>query len=121
MKLLHHLTFLLLHITNDDEMKTIECDFVKMKFHLNKNYVEWICIMQVELNAIQLNLKSIKISKIEFNFFWIELKFLNWIKHNIHFKFKKVMFPLKLNLIEFNHIEYTLVEFIQTSLNSTKL
>jgi hypothetical protein len=82
-------------------MKKIECDFVKMKFHLNKNYVEWICIMQIELNATQLNLNSIKISKIEFNFFWIELKFLNWIKHNIHFEFKKSSVPIE---IEFNLI-----------------
>ncbi len=40
MKLLHHLSFVLLHITNDNEIKKNECDFVKMKFHLDKNYVE---------------------------------------------------------------------------------
>jgi hypothetical protein len=63
---------------------------VKMKFHLDKNYVEWICIMQVELNAILLNLNSIKISKIEFKYIesnlnFIELNKKNQIKHNIHF------------------------------------
>jgi hypothetical protein len=40
MKLLHQLSFVLLHITNDNEMKKNECDFVKMKFHLDKNYIE---------------------------------------------------------------------------------
>jgi hypothetical protein len=49
-------------------MKKNECDFVKMKFHLDKISIEWICIMQVELNATQLNLSSIKIFKIEFKY-----------------------------------------------------
>jgi hypothetical protein len=40
MKLLHHLNFVLLRTTNDNEMKKNEFDFVKMKFHLDKNYVE---------------------------------------------------------------------------------
>jgi hypothetical protein len=40
MKLLHHLSFVLLHITNDNEMKKNECDFVKMKFHLDKISIE---------------------------------------------------------------------------------
>jgi len=40
MKLLHHLSFVLLCTTNDNEMKKNEFDFVKMKFHLDKNYVE---------------------------------------------------------------------------------
>ncbi len=58
----------MLRTTNVNEMKKNEFDFVKMKFHLDKNYVEWICIMQVELNAIQWNLNLIKISKIEFKY-----------------------------------------------------
>jgi hypothetical protein len=46
--------------------------------------------MQVELNAILLNLNSIKISKIEFKYIesnlnFIELNKKNQIKHNIHF------------------------------------
>jgi hypothetical protein len=40
MKLLHHLSFVLLRTTNDDEMKKKEFDFPKMKFHLHNNYVE---------------------------------------------------------------------------------
>jgi hypothetical protein len=40
MKLLHHLSFVLFRTTNDNEVKKNEFDFVKMKFYLNKNYVE---------------------------------------------------------------------------------
>ncbi len=113
MKLSHHLNFVLLHITNDNEMKKNECDYVKMKFHLDKSYVEWICIMQVELNATQLNLNSIKIFKIEFKYIewnsnfidWIEILKLNQAQYSFSVNSIGLMFPLKFNWIEFSWIE----------------
>ncbi len=108
MKLLHRLSFVLLHTTNDNEMKKNECNFVKMKFHLNKKYVEWIFIMQVESNATQLNLKLIKISKIESSTIFI----LNSTK---------LMFPLKFNWIEFSWIETYWIQLKTHWLNLFKL
>jgi len=96
MKLLHHLSFVLLCTTNDDEMKKNEFDFPKMKFHLHNNYVEWACIMQVELNAIQWNLNSIKISKIEFKYIEWNSNFieLNQAQYSFSLDSTRLMFPL---------------------------
>jgi hypothetical protein len=106
MKLLHHLSFVL-RTTNDNEMKKNEFDFVKMKFYLNKNYVEWICILQVELNAIQLNLNLIKISKIEFKHIDWNSNFveLNQAQYSFSLDSIRLMFPLNFNWIEFSWIE----------------
>ncbi len=101
MKLLHHLSFVLLCTTNDDEMKKNEFDFPKMKFHLHNNYVEWACIMQVELNAIQWNLNSIKISKIEFKYIEWNSNFieLNQAQYSFSLDSTRLMFPLNFNWI----------------------
>jgi hypothetical protein len=89
-------------------MKKNECDFVKMKFHLDKNYVEWICIMQVELNATQLNLNSSKVFKIEFKYIeWnsnfielnrIEILKLNQAQYSFFFGFNRINVPIEIQL-----------------------
>jgi hypothetical protein len=45
-----NLGFVLLQITNDNELVKKWVDFVKINFHLNEN-IDWICIMQLELNS----------------------------------------------------------------------
>jgi hypothetical protein len=59
---------------------------------MNENYIEWICIMQVKLNAIQLNLN------------WIEIPKLKWLEPNtISFssRLNKINVPIE-NWIELN-------------------
>jgi hypothetical protein len=123
MKLLHHLSFVLFCTTNDNEMKKNEFDFVKTKFYLNKNYVEWICILQVELNAIQWNLNLIKISKIEFKHIEWNSNFveLNQAQYSFSLDSIRLMFPLNFNWIEFSWIESYWIRLNTDWLNSTKL
>jgi hypothetical protein len=111
---------MLLHNICDTEMKKKWVDFVEIKFHLNENYVEWICIMQVELNVTQLNLN------------WIEIPKLKWLEQNtISFScgFNKINVPIEIlieldliELIKLNHIGFSWIQIdqIQFKLDSFK-
>jgi hypothetical protein len=111
---------MLLHNICDTEMKKKWVDFVEIKFHLNENYVEWICIMQVELNVTQLNLN------------WIEISKLKWLEPNtisFSFGFNKINFPIEIlieldliELIKLNHIGFSWIQIdqIQFKLDSFK-
>jgi len=94
--------------------------FVEIKFHLNENYIEWICIMQVELNVTQLNLN------------WIEIPKLKWLEPNtisFSFGFNKNNVPIEIlidldliELIKLNHIGFNWIQinWIQFKLDSFK-
>jgi hypothetical protein len=112
---------MLLHNINENEMKKKWVDFVEIVFHLNKNYIEWICIMQVELNVTQVNLNWIEIPKLK----WLELNTISF-----SFRFNKINVPIEIlieldfiKLIKLNHIGFSWIQigWIQFKLDSFKL
>jgi hypothetical protein len=101
-------------------MKKKWVDFVEIKFHLNENYIERICMMQVELNVTQLNLNWNEISKLK----WLEPDTISFSS-----RFNTISVPTEIlieldliELIKLNHIGFNWIQidWIQFKLDSFK-